>query len=340
MKTRICKWDNVKCLLIFSVVLGHFANQFAAESMKMKSLSIFIYSFHMPLFIFLSGLLQKRWDGEKKFDWNKPLFYIILGYTLKFAIYGIKLVFGKNPTFHWFGDTGLPWYMFAMAAFMVITYLLRKVNPKIVLPLWIAVACAAGYVESIGSFLYLSRILVFFPFYYMGYHLNGKDVMEFTDLKPIKALSVLVISVVGYISLFKIDRAYHYIRLLTGRNAYSLVHVSGGVGWQDRLLCYGLAICMGAAMISLVPNRKLPVAGYIGQNTLQIYFWHRLVLYVIMYVNVAKMLHSVVNDFWLHGILSIAIALTLVLSIKSFGKPIKFIKKKEQNFVMTIASAL
>ena len=63
---RIYKWDNLKCFLIVMVVIGHFVNQYAPISNTMKSLSLFIYSFHMPLFIFLSGLLQKRWRSEER----------------------------------------------------------------------------------------------------------------------------------------------------------------------------------------------------------------------------------------------------------------------------------
>ena len=80
---RIYKWDNLKCFLIVMVVIGHFVNQYAPISNTMKSLSLFIYSFHMPLFIFLSGLLQKRWSQRCKFQWDKPLYYIMIGYALK-----------------------------------------------------------------------------------------------------------------------------------------------------------------------------------------------------------------------------------------------------------------
>lgn len=72
---RIYKWDNLKCFLIVMVVIGHFVNQYAPISNTMKSLSLFIYSFHMPLFIFLSGLLQKKWDARHPFRWDKPIYY-------------------------------------------------------------------------------------------------------------------------------------------------------------------------------------------------------------------------------------------------------------------------
>ena len=55
--------------------------------------------------------------------------------------------------------------MFAMAAFMLMTYLLRELPLWFVMPISIIdSACLAGYDTNIGSFLYLSRIIVFFLF--------------------------------------------------------------------------------------------------------------------------------------------------------------------------------
>ena len=52
--------DNVKAFLILSVVIGHFADQIIKGSNLSKSIFLFIYSFHMPLFIFLNGYLGKN----------------------------------------------------------------------------------------------------------------------------------------------------------------------------------------------------------------------------------------------------------------------------------------
>ena len=59
-KSRNVYIDNVKALLIILVVVGHFTDLAVDESEMMKSLFVFIYSFHMPLFIFVNGLLCKH----------------------------------------------------------------------------------------------------------------------------------------------------------------------------------------------------------------------------------------------------------------------------------------
>ena len=63
MTKRIYKFDNLKAILIFLVVFGHFLELVEGH----KLLYLTIYSFHMPLFLFLSGYFA-RFDRKK--IWN------------------------------------------------------------------------------------------------------------------------------------------------------------------------------------------------------------------------------------------------------------------------------
>ena len=60
---HIALWDNLKFLLILLVVVGHFADFFTAESNSFRALFLFIYSFHMPMFFFVSGWFFKSKDN-------------------------------------------------------------------------------------------------------------------------------------------------------------------------------------------------------------------------------------------------------------------------------------
>ncbi|MCD7843041.1 MAG: acyltransferase family protein [Clostridiales bacterium] len=65
-QARIEKWDLLRALLIFLVVLGHTVNYYTADSVWMRGLFLFINSFHMPCFLFLDGLFSKRnVDGKR-----------------------------------------------------------------------------------------------------------------------------------------------------------------------------------------------------------------------------------------------------------------------------------
>ena len=88
-KQRIAIWDNYKCILILGVVLGHMYARFD-ELDNVKRLILFIYSFHMPAFVFVSGLFAKKTIREKR----------ILGIILqiKGIVAGFRKINGKSNT--------------------------------------------------------------------------------------------------------------------------------------------------------------------------------------------------------------------------------------------------
>lgn len=62
---RLLYLDNIKGVLIILVVVGH-AIQYCSPTYEMNFAFRFIYSFHMPLFFFVSGYLANRgrWDNN------------------------------------------------------------------------------------------------------------------------------------------------------------------------------------------------------------------------------------------------------------------------------------
>ena len=62
MKQRNSLIDSIKFVLIFFVVLGHALELNRDIALNMKAYS-FIYSFHMPAFIMLSGYFAKECLG-------------------------------------------------------------------------------------------------------------------------------------------------------------------------------------------------------------------------------------------------------------------------------------
>ena len=56
-------FDTLKALLIFLVVFGHTLELFPFTP-AIRATSSFIYSFHMPLFIFVSGFFA-RWNPKR-----------------------------------------------------------------------------------------------------------------------------------------------------------------------------------------------------------------------------------------------------------------------------------
>ena len=106
---RISKWDNVKFILMVLVVAGHFSMQYASTLADMRVLSFIIYTFHMPAFVFVSGLFAKKAVNSEKFPIYKIISFLGIYLFMKASIYIINALTGKNTEFHLFSEGGIPW---------------------------------------------------------------------------------------------------------------------------------------------------------------------------------------------------------------------------------------
>ncbi|QCT06822.1 acyltransferase family protein [Ruminococcus bovis] len=148
-KPRIYLFDNVKCLAIILVVIGHaidfLTHAGANQNQFEKSLYVLIYSFHMPLFLFVSGLFLKPMDKDTKFPKDKVIAFIAIGIVLRAFTSILKLFLGENPQFAVLDIyDSYAWFMGAMAVFIVLTWLLRSYSIKIVLPIALLVGCMSA----------------------------------------------------------------------------------------------------------------------------------------------------------------------------------------------------
>ena len=72
-KERDYFFDNLKAVLIFLVVLGHFLLPIHGESVLVVVKRL-IYVFHMPLFVFVSGYFAKKIYKNGQYNFKKILY--------------------------------------------------------------------------------------------------------------------------------------------------------------------------------------------------------------------------------------------------------------------------
>ena len=317
---RIYLLDNIKFLLILSVVIGHFAEVGTGKSEIYKSIFLFIYTFHMPLFLFVSGMLHKN-----KNITQKVVMYVSLGFISKIVIFVFRYIANGKASFNLLKDSYLPWYMFVMAMFICVSYLLRNTNKTFVLIVSVAIACFVGYDSSIGDYLYLSRFFIFYPFYVMGEMAGTQAVINVNKNKLLKLASILIIGVWLLLCFVKLDSFYVLRPLLTGRNSFASNELFTVWGPAYRSFCYCITCLVCFAIICLVPDKRLPVISKSGTKTLQIYFWHWPITLMLKKFGIQALLLETAGGklIWL----VIAIALTLILTIDIFSFPTKQIMK-------------
>ncbi len=330
-KPRLYLWDNVKSLLIILVVMGHFVTQYTGSNEFMQSAFIIIYSVHMPLFIFVSGLFSKSTFKNDRLNFNKVIAFIILYFLLKFVIF----LTGHGRPFRPFYEGGIPWYMLAMAVWLCITFVIRKAPLKAVLPVSVILALAAGLFDFINSDFCLSRIIVFYPFFLLGFYLDPTKVAEKSrDRRLFAAAAVLIAAL--FVCAFVFREQLYLIRpLMVAQHPYSKLW-NPSLGILLRAAWYAGATVLSAAIVCLLPNKKNRLS-YIGASTLPIYFFHRPILYLLM--------DAGFGDLIMYGtgagpvlapilFLLCAVVLALLLSFPQLNIPfnklmkIEFIKRK------------
>ena len=80
-KERDYFFDNLKAVLIFLVVLGHFLLPIHGESVLVVVKRL-IYVFHMPLFVFVSGYFAKKIYKNGQYNFKKILYLRRTSYLL------------------------------------------------------------------------------------------------------------------------------------------------------------------------------------------------------------------------------------------------------------------
>lgn len=157
MKKRIAVYDNAKFFLILLVVLGHLADKGAYHSHLYRSIFIWVYSFHMPLFIFISGIFYSSSNLKKK-----VLGFLSMSFIMRIMLFAVDYIAYGRTKVDLFSVYDGPWFLFAIACFMLINRMVRDVKPALVIVLALLLALFIGYDSGLSDFLALSRIVVFY----------------------------------------------------------------------------------------------------------------------------------------------------------------------------------
>lgn len=333
MTQRFWRFDNARYFLILLVVLGHLIDikyhgnpSFTSSGTSMPALFLFIYSFHMPAFIFLSGLFTRE-QGDSP-DIARIASFVCSGFLIKFIQFSARLITTGSTSFSLLSDSSVPWYMFALAWFTLFAWVFRKMPTTVVLLFSLAISLLVGYDSQVGDFLYLSRTLYFFPFFWIGYRLTPRSVDSFFRNKRwLKLVGAAVLVVFAISCLAFLQELYPLRGLLTGRNPYSAVGSIEDCGAFHRGITYVLSSILTFSFLSIVPRRRLPLITRIGSQSVSIYAWHYAALLLLFTFGADKVFQLICGDYWKYAALSVAPILTVLLSNEFFAKPFNWFSK-------------
>ena len=271
---RSAKWDNLKFVLIFFVVLGHILFPFRNESHAVKGLYFFIYTFHMPLFIFVSGLFSKTIIQKRQ--WKRVFSYLILYLLIRTIDMFGTLIEKHKLRLNFIKTNGPDWYALAIFAFLCVTIVLQNKRMDILLLASIIIGLVAGYNTHLGNQFASMRICVFYPFFLLGYIVDRKKI-EQLNTRRVRFAAALLLAVIILFFIMKGSHFYHMIHILKGKRTFDALDLDGAEGLALRAMQYVGSVVIGGLVILMVPSFKTNLS-YIGAKTLPIYVWHNLFL--------------------------------------------------------------
>jgi fucose 4-O-acetylase-like acetyltransferase len=298
--------DNVKFVLIALVATGHsLVPTLSAHSAK--SAYIFIYMFHMPAFVLVSGYLGRNfWNSNAKI--NKLVDTLIIPYAVVEVGYALlRYGVGQKWTLTIIDPAWLNWYLLALVLWRISTPIWTRMRR----PLLVAVIIymMAGFSEIGGDFS-IDRFFGLLPFYVLGLLLKPE---HFDLLKPIWVRITGGLVLVGAAGVAILIAPHVKLAPVYYRYSFKGMDMSWwmGLGVRGAVLIAGMI--MTFAVLAVIPRRETWFSD-LGTRTLYAYLLHGVI------VLIAKDQHWL-SFPWLHGplgvmaIASSALALVIVLCL-------------------------
>jgi len=265
--------DNLKAVLILLVVVGHVIEPAVHKFEWAKSLYVFIYLFHMPMFTWAAGAVAKSdlsASNVRKILTRLviPYFFLDFMYTVFDYFIFERQDFNYTPMVPYW----ILWFLFSLIFWRVLLVFLDKFRFPLVLALVLGLLVG---LNSYGYHLSFSRTFVYFPFFVWGYYYK-RDGHKFQWLWA-KLLSLTIL-----LCLFAVSFQWGFIqtfdlRWLYGSFGYSDFELSALEGMGVRLLLYLTAGLAGFSLLHLVKNRQYFFTKY-GRDSLYIFVLHGFVI--------------------------------------------------------------
>ncbi|WP_414688581.1 acyltransferase family protein [Mucilaginibacter sp.] len=265
-------FDNLKFILVALVVIGHIVEQYINQAIYLKAVFVCIYTFHVPLFVFISGYFSK---SNKKFSYNVKLLLIpylvftLLWRALGWARSGTLSLDILSPPFHL-------WYLLSLFSWRVVIPIIK--NMKFSLIFFFFLSLIFGIFLILGQLLSLSRTVTLFPFFILGYKCSRSNINVLRNHK------LLIIP--GLIMLFiSIILTYEFrpenLTMLFWNTPYKYTGFFTKGALIARAILFITAILISIVFILITPSRRTLITNA-GSRSLQIYILHAFFLEIFV----------------------------------------------------------
>ena len=298
MKERNYLFDNLKFLLIVLVVFGHSLEEISLEH-NYAIIRAWIYSFHMPVFVFISGYFSKSvrrggGEGARKTIINCAIPYFIFNTIFALCTEKTLAINILTPKY-------IFWYLFSLLIWRLLIDDLKRIKGIFILS--ILLGLYVGGIHEADRLLAISRTIVFFPYFLLGVLADEATIAKVRKMPKrysvimsvILSISVILLHIKNMIPV----KAYENIQ------CYQESGMNNLQGVVTRLFAYGVGIVAILCIVNLVSNEKKWYTVY-GSRTACIY---------IASAFSVKILYKFIDYIWTADFLFSHIEVGILLSL-------------------------
>ncbi|WP_396334897.1 acyltransferase family protein [Clostridium sp.] len=277
--------DNLKGFLMVLVVIGHFIVPLTSGSSNLLFIRLYIYTFHMPCFLIINGILFKGNEGYMNFKKSIKVYFIPY-VIVNFILYSFMILFkvgGEYKLSSSYFNIGLPlwsfWYLIALFIYSIVTPYVVKYKFSIIVS--IIISLLIGFFPTI-NYLSLTKIICFYPYYLIGNKLSMRvDVIRTKFSRVISIVFILI----GTIIIYKFKGNLH-LETYTFTVPYRdfLQNQSYAISFLLRLLQLIFGTIFSLSLICIFGNKHMAITR-IGEKSIYPYILHNYILAIYYFIN-------------------------------------------------------
>jgi fucose 4-O-acetylase-like acetyltransferase len=264
---RCVALDNARFMLIALVVVGHLLEQLVDAGPLATALYRWIYLFHMPAFVLISGALSRRTLNRRRaLGLATGLLIPYLVFQTLYPAWDAWLFQTGDGSQGYLTPYWLLWYLPSLACWRLLLPLFAH---RWALPIAVAIALAAGTAPWIGYPFSLSRTLVFFPLFLFGHRIGAQKLQRFGVWRLFRRCAVMALAAAAAGAWYLRDLDPEWLYHAAGD---ATLHVDALPGCAIRLALLVASSVCALAVIALIPRR--PYWAEFGRRSLTTYLTH------------------------------------------------------------------
>lgn len=299
---------NLRFMLIVCVLAGNALEPLITRFAGAEALFLWIYTFHMPLFVWVTGYFAK--PSIQGVSGRNVLKQIALQYLLFQTLYALMdatVFHTPHMRLSFFAPYLLLWFLASHFCWRLLVRLTISWKPVYRLIASIALGVIAGYLPVDGFWLSCSRTFVFLPFFVIGYDYGAAIRARLLPGWGRRVAAILSVALLIYIAYGGLNIPQGW---LFGSKTYAELGHQEWYAGIFRLGVYLLEIISATLFLAWVPNLTSKLTD-LGRRTLYVFLLHGFLVRLAIWSGIYSYMGSAL---FIPVILGIAVLFSVTLA--------------------------